>query len=444
MSNSILLKRGLIVSPVKPGVSDQNGKKEGFKRADIRITDGVITEIGEGLADQSGEKIIDVNDLWITPGFIDIHTHLRDMNQSGKESIATGTKAAAAGGYTTVCAMANTDPTTDCPQVLSIVQEKIQKDAIVRVLPVVAVTKGLKGEELTEMVKLSEMGAIAFSDDGMPLWNLGLLKRALEVTKMLGKTIISHPEDHGLSQKGCINDSHVSAKMGLEGIPNVSESACVARELELVRATGSTMHFAHLSTTAAVALIRHAKAEGLPITAEVSPHHLSLCDDDIQNFDTRFKMNPPLRSKRDQNTLVEALKDGIFDAIATDHAPHTKQEKAQSFNAAPFGIIGLETAFSVVYERLVLTMVLSINELIYLLTTGPAQVIGLPDPALKPGARADITIIAPGKEWTYKAGKGFSRSSNSPYDGKTMNGKIIATICNGNIVYQEQQLVVTT
>ncbi len=440
MSSKLLLRRGLLVHPSAPS---QGSGKDAFKRADIRICDGVITEINEELANDAGETVIDANDHWILPGLIDIHTHLRDLNQAAKETIETGTKAAAAGGYTTVVAMANTDPTTDCPRILSIIQEKIADYAKVRVLPVAAVTLGLQGEQLTEMVELSNMGAIAFSDDGMPLTNLSLMARALEFAKLLNKTIISHPEDRALSRGGCLHDSIVATRMGLEGIPSASEAACVAREIEVVRSTGGRLHFAHVSTMAAVTLIKRAKADGLPITAEVSPHHISLCDEDIPDFDTHYKMNPPLRSKQDQFTLLEALSEGVFDAIATDHAPHTRQEKAQSFAAAPFGIIGLETAFSVCYDRLVKQGRLSINQLAYLLTTGPAQVIGLDDPGLKVGARADIAIINPKCDWLYQAQSGFSKSANSPYDGQTLSARVTTTISHGKIVFQDQSELVT-
>ena len=433
-SEKILLRRGLLVTPHQPG----KVKKEDLHRADLRIAGGVIEEVSEELIATGDETIIEAHDMLITPGLIDIHTHLRDLNQAGKETIETGTKAAAAGGFTTVISMANTDPPTDTPRIFSIIKDKIEASACIRVLPLAAVTLGLKGEQLTEMSQLADMGAVAFSDDGMPLHNLAVMARGLQYAKMLNKTIISHPEDHALSRKGCMHDSHFATRMGLEGIPSVSESACIAREIEVVRAVGGRLHFAHVSTSEAVQLIKRAKEDGLSVTAEVSPHHITLADEDIRDFDTRFKMNPPLRSKNDQNTLVQALKDGIFDAIATDHAPHTKQEKSQAFANAPFGIIGLETAFSVVYERLVREKHLTINELIYLLTSGPASVIGLPDPALAVGSRADVAIINPHKDWTYQTAKGFSKSTNSPYDGVTLSAKVIATIANGKIVYQDR------
>lgn len=440
MSSKLLIRRGLLVHPNKPG---DGNNKDAYKRADVRIADGVIKEISEELANEPGETIVDANDHWILPGLIDIHTHLRDLNQAAKETILTGTRAAAAGGYTTVVAMANTEPTTDSPRILGTILETIARHAQVRVLPTCAVTLGLKGEQLTEMAELADMGAVAFSDDGMPLTNLSLLARALQFAKLLDKTIISHPEDRALSGGGCVHDSVVATRMGLEGIPSASEAACVAREIEVVRSTGGRLHFAHISTAAAVELIKRGKADGLPITAEVSPHHISLCDEDIEDFDTHYKMNPPLRSKKDQFKLVEALCEGVFDAIATDHAPHTQQEKAQAFATAPFGIIGLETAFSICYDRLVKQGRLSLNQLTYLLTRGPASVIGLSDPSLKPGARADLTIINPNSQWVYRAKNGFSKSSNSPYDGHNLTARVMKTIANGKIVFQDQSELVT-
>jgi dihydroorotase len=369
--------------------------------------------------------------------------HLRDLGQTAKEDIETGSKAAARGGYTTVVAMANTVPPNDSPLVFQQILNACKARAQIRVLPLACVTIGMKGEQLTEMATLASMGAVAFSDDGMPVANLAIMKRALEYAKLSGLPIISHPEDHNLTALGCMNESAQSTKLGLPGSPNVSESACVAREIELVRATGAHLHFAHISTEAATALIRQGKAEGLPITAEVSPHHLCLCDEDVLDYDTHYKMNPPLRSRSDQRVLIEALKEGLFDCIATDHAPHTREEKGLPFTSAPFGIIGLETAFAVVYEQLVLTNELTINDLVGLLTIGPARVIGLPDPTLKVGARADIAIIAPHKEWIYNACEGASKSNNSPWNSRTLQGQVLATICGGQLVYRGTELKLT-
>jgi dihydroorotase len=416
-----------------PGANDEKGssrsRSDSFKRADLRITGDTISDIAEELEDHPDDIVIEANNMWLVPGFIDVHTHLRDLGQTAKEDIDSGTKAAARGGYTTVVAMANTVPPIDSPLVFEQVLGACKARAQIRVLPLACVTMAMKGEQLTEMATLSQMGAIAFSDDGMPVSNLAVMKRALEYAKLLGKPIISHPEDHNLTAGGCMNESAQSTRLGLPGIPNVSESACIAREIEL-----------DVSTEAAVGLIRQGKAEGLPITAEVSPHHLSLCDEDVGQYDTHFKMNPPLRSKHDQFILVEAIKEGLFDCIATDHAPHTRQEKSQPFTSAPFGIIGLETAFAVVYERLVLANEITINELVGLLTIGPARVIGLPDPSLKVGARADIAVIAPHMEWIYNADAGASKSNNSPWNSRTLTGKVLATICGGQLAYRGTDL----
>ncbi len=437
MTGSILLKGGLVIRPVPPGSGSKNGSSA-LKRLDVRMNNGVISELAEDLERHSEDTVLSVRDLYISPGFIDTHTHLRDLNESAKETIETGTRAAAAGGYTTIVAMANTDPPTDSPRILALTLDKIRTSAQVRVLPLAAVTLGLKGEQLTEMAQLAEMGAVAFSDDHTSINNLALLSRALRFAKLLDKTIISHSEDKDLSQGGCLNESHVSTRLGLEGIPSVAETASVAREIEVVRATGGRLHFAHVSTEGAVALIKRAKADGLKITAAVTPHHICLSDDDILDFDTRFKTSPPLRSKSDQEALIAAVKEGIFDAIACDHSPHSRHEKAQSFAHAPFGIVGLETSFALVHERLVKQKLISINELIYLLTKGPAKVLGLTEPEIVLGARADVTVIDPNHTWTYQSVKGFSRSHNSPFDGTMLSGKAMATIADGKIVFQEQ------
>ncbi len=437
MTGSILIKGGLVVTPIAPGSGSANCQAS-FKRLDVRIRDGVIKELAEHLERQTEDTLVQAQDLYVSPGFIDIHTHLRDLNESAKETIETGTRAAAAGGYTTIVAMANTDPVTDSPRILALTLDKIKSSSKIRVLPLASVTLGLKGEQLTEMAQLAEMGAVGFSDDDRAINNLAILSRALRFAKLLNKTIISHSVDQDLSQGGCLNESHVSTRLGLEGIPSVSETANVAREIEVARATGGRLHFAHITTEGAAQLIKRAKASGLKITAEVAPHHICLSDNDILDFDTRFKINPPLRSKSDQDALVNALQEGVFDAIASDHSPHTRHEKSQPFAHAPFGIIGLETAFSLVYERLVNRKLLSINELIYLLTAGPAKVLGITEPDIAAGARADVTVIDPKHNWTYQSVKGFSRSQNSPFDGTMLSGKTIVTIAEGNIVFQEQ------
>ncbi len=428
-----LIKGALVIDP---GAS---GSKETV--SDVRVAGGVISEVGENLNATDDETVVKANGLWLTPGFIDIHTHLRDLGQSDREDIETGTQAAAFGGYTTVLAMANTDPPTDSALVLARILDKIKEKACIQVIPACCVTKGMAGEELTNMVELANMGAGAFSDDGMPVTNLAVLRRALEYSQLTGKIIISHPEDKSLSGDGCMNESPTATKLGLSGIPTASESACIAREIEIVRHTGCPIHFAHVSAAASVLLIAQAKAEGLPVSGDVTPHHLVLADEDITEYNTSFKMNPPLRSHKDQDALVEALKNNTLEVIATDHAPHTRQDKQKTFDSAPFGVIGLETAFSLLLNRLVKPRHLSIVDLIAKLTINPARVIRLPQPSIKSGAQANLALIAPEHKWTYDAAHGFSRSRNSPFHLNELTGKCVMTIYAGADVYRDDSVM---
>ncbi|MBK9141144.1 MAG: dihydroorotase [Candidatus Melainabacteria bacterium] len=439
MSDSLLITGGLIANGADGGRAQKcNGDpRAGLLRRDVRIEGARISEVAENLAPVDGETIIQAEGLFLSPGFIDIHTHLRDFEQSAKEDFETGSKAAAAGGFTTVLTMANTIPTTDSVIMVENALNRIRNKAVIKVLPVACVTVGMAGEQLTDMARLAELGVPAFSDDGLPVSNLAVLRHALEYSRLTGKPIISHAEDRHLSQDGCINESETATRLGLPGIPPMSEAACIAREIEIVRGTGCHLHFAHVSTRASVELIARAKADGLKVTAEAAPHHLMLSDDDITEYDTRFKMNPPLRSRDDRAAVVAALIDGTIDIIATDHAPHTREEKARPFESAPFGVIGLETAFSLMFELLHLKNDLPLTFISHRLSTAPARIIGLPEPAVEAGATADITIIDPDRKWTYSTDEGFSKSNNTPFDGRAMAGKAVATICDGRIAYRD-------
>ncbi|MBX9771592.1 MAG: dihydroorotase [Candidatus Obscuribacterales bacterium] len=429
MQQSLFIKSVLVIDPA-------NKKQEVM---DVRINDGVIAACGTNIKTEDGDCQIDGKNLWLTPGFIDIHTHLRDLGQSDKEDIETGTKSAAAGGYTKVLAMANTDPPIDSPAILSILLKKIEDKACVKVYPVATVTKGMSGAELTSMVDLARMGVQAFSDDGMPVSNLGVLRRALEYAKLADRTIISHAEDHDLTAGGCMHEGPQATALGLPGIPYASEAACVAREIEVARQTGGKLHFGHISTAISVELIAQAKKQGVNVTADTTPHHLSLSADDIKEYDTCFKMNPPLRTEADQKALVAALVDGTLDAIATDHAPHTKLEKSLPFDKAPFGVIGLETALPLTLEKLVKTKKLTPLQFISLLTDKPSTIIGLSPYMIKPGEHADLVLLDPELSWQYDSNKGLSKSSNSPFHLRNMTGKVLLTIAQGKVAYQDEK-----
>ncbi|HEY9733282.1 MAG TPA: dihydroorotase [Drouetiella sp.] len=426
MAKSMLIKNALLV--------DEKEKR----RLDVRIENGVISDLNERIDAQKDEDVVDAANHWLTPGFIDLHTHLRDLGQSNKEDIFTGTRAAACGGYTTVVAMANTIPPTDNVLVMSRIKQLISERACIEVLPVACVTKGMAGQELTEMVELASMGVVAFSDDGLPVSNLAVLRRALEYADLAERFIMSHAEDRDLAAGGSINESPTATRLGLASITPAAESACIAREIEVVRQTGGRVHFAHVSTAASVNLIRAAKADKLRVSADVTPHHLVLTDEDIKDFDTSYKMNPPLRSRRDLEECIRGLKDGTLDAIATDHAPHSRSDKAKTFDEAPFGIIGLETAFALCYEHLVLSKQMTEHDLFKLMTFNPASIINRTI-KLEKGAAANFAVLNPKLEWTYLTKNGYSKSINSPFNERKMTGKNVLTIFNGTTVYKDEE-----
>lgn len=428
----LLIKGGQLHCAAGAGVEPERST------LDMRIADGVIKEVGARLAAETGEMVFDASGLWIMPGLIDLHTHLRDLGQSEKEDISTGTRCAAAGGYTTVLAMANTDPPTDTALVLGRVNDLIKAKAHIEVLPVCCVTRGMAGQELTNFVELTRMGAAAFSDDGMPISNLAVLRRALEYVQLTDAFIISHPEDKDLSASGSMNECAAAIRLGLPGIPTVSESACIAREIEVARYCGGRLHFAHVSAAASVQLIRQAKQAGMKVTADATPHHLTLLDENISDFDTSYKMNPPLRGRADQDALVAGLRDGTLDAIATDHAPHTVVEKGRTFDQAPFGVIGLETAFPLLYERLVMQKLMSELDLLALFTSKPARVLNRRAPELAPGHTANLAVFDPNVRWFYDPSRGFSKSRNSPFNGRAMRGRVVATFFRGQLVHQDK------
>jgi dihydroorotase len=371
----------------------------------------------------------------VTPGLIDMHVHLRDPGHEYKEDIVTGTRAAVAGGFTSVCCMPNTCPVADNKAVVGYIINKARAEGLANVFPVGAITQGLKGERLAEMGELREAGCVAVSDDGRPVANAELMRRALEYARGMGILVISHAEEPALAGEGTMNEGFTSTELGLKGIPRVAEDIATARDVMLAEYTNSPIHIAHVSTRGSVRIIREAKARGVMVTCETAPHYFTLTDDAVRGYETNARMNPPLREADDLAAIKEGLKDGVIDAIATDHAPHHIDEKDVEFDAAANGIIGLETSLPLSL-RLVEEKVLDLKGLVEKMSCNPARILGIPRGALRVGAVADITIIDPALEWSVEKEKLASRSKNSPFLGERMKGAAVYTIVCGKIVYK--------
>ena len=423
---SLLIKNGHVVDPA----SSMDAVN------DVLVSGARIERVGRDLPVGPDTSVLDARGKIVCPGFIDIHVHLREPGYEYKETVATGTRAAAAGGFTAVACMANTQPVNDSRSITDYIRAKAAVEGLVRVYPIGAVTRGLGGEELAELAELAEAGCVAFSDDGRCVMNAALYRRAMEYTLPFGAPIISHAEDHHLSRGAAMNEGVVSTELGMPGAPAAAEDIMVARDILLAELTGAHVHIAHLSTAGAVRLVRDAKARGVHVTAEVSPHHLLLTEEAVRTFDANTKMNPPLRSKRDTEVLLEALVDGTIDCIATDHAPHAGSEKEGEFDRAAFGIIGLETAVGLLLDRLVRPGALPLATLVSRLSRDPARLLGLPGGSLAPGAAADITLIDPSAEWTVDPAKFQSRSRNTPFGGWSLTGRPWKTIVGGGIVWE--------
>ncbi len=402
--------------------------------ADLLIDAGVIKQVGPRLTAADGVEVIDATGKVVCPGFIDIHTHLREPGYEYKETVATGTRAAAAGGFTAVCCMANTDPVNDNGSITEYILERARTEGAVRVYPIGAVTRGLRGEELAELAELAESGCVAFSDDGRCVMNAALYRRAMEYTLPFGTPLISHAEDHALSHGCAMNEGVVSTELGLPGAPAAAEETMVARDIILAELTGAHVHIAHVSTAGAVRLVRDAKARGVRVTTEVTPHHLVLTEEAVRAFDPNTKMNPPLRTKRDTEALLEALADGTIDCIATDHAPHALSEKEGEYDRAAFGVVGLETAVAVLLDRLVRPGLLALDTLVARLSCDPARLLNLPGGTLAPGTRADITILDLERELTVDPSRFQSKSRNTPFAGWRLRGGPCMTIVGGKRV----------
>jgi dihydroorotase len=401
---------------------------------DILIQDGKVAKCGKQLKDSQAE-IIDAKGKLVTPGLVDIHVHLRDPGLEYKEDIGSGTLSAVAGGFTSIACMPNTKPVNDNHTITRYILEKAAKEGHCRVFPIASITKGLSGESLSELGELREAGCYGASDDGKPVGNSEMMRRAMEYARPFGMTIISHAEDLSLVGSGVMNEGPVSTELGLKGIPWVAEDAATARDIMLAELTGCHLHVAHVSTKGSVELIRQAKRRGAPVTCEATPHHFTLTDEAVRGYNTNAKMNPPLRSEEDRLAICQGLADGTIDAIATDHAPHHIDEKNVEFNIAMNGVVGLETALPLTL-KLVQDRVIDLNRAIELLTCGPSEALGLPVGGLQVGGDADLTIIDLDRKWTVTASQLNSKSKNTPFDGWAMQGAAVCTIVAGEIVYK--------
>jgi dihydroorotase len=421
---SLLIKNGRVIDPANSVDAVQ----------DVLLSGATIERLGKNLHAPAQATTIDATGKIVCPGFIDMHVHLREPGHEYKETVATGTRAAAAGGFTAVCCMANTSPVNDNRAVTDYILAKAASEGVVRVYPIGAVTRGLRGEELAELAELAEAGCVAFSDDGRCVMNAELYRRAMEYTLPFGAPVISHAEDHHLARGGAMNEGVVSTALGIPGIPAAAEDVMVARDILLAELTGAHVHIAHLSTAGAVRLVREAKARGVRVTAEVTPHHLLLTEEAVRDFDSNTKMAPPLRTKRDTEALLEALADGIIDCVATDHAPHALSEKEGEFDHAANGIVGLETAVALLLDRLVRPGLLPMATLVARMSRDPARLLDLPGGTLTPGGPADITLLDPEAEIVIDPARFKSRSRNTPFGGWRLRGSPWKTIVGGTVV----------
>ncbi|MFH2003596.1 MAG: dihydroorotase [Bacteroidota bacterium] len=425
----ILLKNGHIIEP-HSGLD---------LLADILIVDGIIEKIGTKISVGASIQKYELDGKIVAPGFMDMHVHLREPGYEHKETIETGLAAAASGGFSAVCCMPNTNPPIDDASVVKYIKEKAAKvkNGLVDVFPVAAATKGREGNELSPMMELAEAGAVAFSDDGSPIENSEVMKRAMEYADMVGKIIIQHPEDRSLTKGGVMNEGFVSTSIGLPPMPAIAEEIMIMRDVMIAEYANTRYHAAHISTAGSVEIIRQAKKRGLKVTCEVTPHHFTLTEEVVRSFDTNTKMNPPLRTQEDIEAIKAGLKDGTIDVIASDHAPHSFDEKEVEFLEAPFGIVGLETALGLAVTELVHPKILSINQLIEKFSINPRKILNLPVIKISMGEKANLTIIDTEKEWRVDVSKFKSKSKNSPFNGRILKGKSYGII-NGGILYHCQ------
>jgi dihydroorotase len=423
--SKFVIKNGRVVDP------SQNLDRV----CDVGIENGVIQHVGDAIP-ATGAEVFDASGLIVAPGFIDMHVHLREPGFEHAETIETGSRAAAAGGFTSICCMPNTDPVNDRPTVTSYIVERARRFATVNVYPIGAITKNSAGQELSAIASMKQAGIVAVSDDGKPVMNARVLRRAMEFAHALDIPLIEHCEDLDLSAGGDMHEALQSTRLGLRGIPRSSEDVMVARDIILAQATQARYHVAHISSKYSVEMVAFAKQRGLPITAEATPHHFTLADCEMRPYDSNYKMKPPLRERSDVEALLQGLADDTIDAIATDHAPHPGSEKMQEFERCPFGIIGLETALSLSLGRLYHTGKLNISRLVRLFTQNPARILSLDRGTLRSGAPADITILGLDHSWTYDVNRSPSKSRNTPFDGRNFRGGPVATIVAGQVVWR--------
>lgn len=424
---TILIKNGRLINP----------SENLDKVMDIFVEDGIIKEKAESIEKQA-DTVIDAAGCYVMPGLIDLHVHFRDPGLTYKEDIETGSKAAAKGGFTTVCCMPNTKPVVDNVETVKYIIEKGEKTGLTNVLPVGAVTKNMAGVEITDVEELKKAGICAISEDGKSVMNSGVYRKAMKNAAKANVPVLAHCEDINLVEGGVINLGDKSSELGVKGISNAVEDVIAMRDIMLAKETGATLHLCHCSTKDSVEMVKRAKEEGIKVTAEVCPHHFSMCSDDITSNDGNFKMNPPLRAKEDMEALIQGLKDDIMDVISTDHAPHSEEEKAKDLEHAPFGIVGLETSVALTVTNLVKKGYLTPMQMAAKMSYNPAKVLGIPKGTLDEGKIADITIIDPDKEYTIDVNTFESKGKNTPFDGYKVSGEVEYTILNGKVVYSNK------
>lgn len=426
----LLIRNGRVIDPSQ-GIDET---------ADVAMADGCVVAIGSG---GDAERVIDASGQIVCPGLIDMHVHLREPGQEDEETIATGAAAAVAGGFTSIACMPNTDPAIDTEAMVEFVYRQAKRAGLCNVYPIAAITKGREGKELAEIGTMVRAGAVAFSDDGCGIANSSVMFRAMQYVKMFEKLVIQHCEDADLAGSGCMNAGVMAMRLGLPGIPAMAEEVMIQRDVLISKHTGTRYHVAHISTAGAVQLVRDAKAAGIPVTTEVCPHHLLLTDDAVATYDTNYKMNPPLRTRADVDACLDGVADDTIDCLVTDHAPHGMDEKADDFQTAPFGIVGLEVALPLFARALVESGRLTWSRLIEKLTIRPADILGIGKGTLKPGADADVTIFDPDLKWSVDTTAFRSKSRNCPYNGWEMKGRVTTTIVGGTVKFALENAAVS-